>query len=176
LNDVEVISAKISLSSLRSYRKDIPNKGPVSSSSSGNGSQYSKIHIPHFSLFSGEETDGEQESPASIQASFVSIEEEVVKSTACYLYDYLRRSNATGLVLSLTGNINSTAVALIVRMMCEMMSKAVLTDHNSSVKTFAETIIGRVRILLLFSLSLSLFLIILLFSAYSGFSLRLTKI
>jgi NAD+ synthase (glutamine-hydrolysing) len=154
LNDVEVISAKISLSSLRSYRKDIPNKGPASSSSSGNGSQYSKIHIPHFSLFSGEETDGEQESPASIQASiqasFVSIEEEVVKSTACYLYDYLRRSNATGFVLSLTGNINSTAVALIVRMMCEMMSKAVLTDHNSSVKTFAETIIGKVRILLLF--------------------------
>jgi NAD+ synthase (glutamine-hydrolysing) len=143
LKDVEVISSEISISSFKSYRKDLLTKDKMSASSSSGGFQYPKIHIPNFSLCPYE-NDAEEESSV-VQPSFVPIEEEVVKSTACYLYDYLRRSHATGFLLSLTGNINSTAVALLVRMMCEMMSKAILTDHNSSVKTFAETIIGKVR-------------------------------
>lgn len=44
---------------------------------------------------------------------------------ACWLWDYLRRSGASGFLLPLSGGADSSAVAAIVGSMCQQVVKAV---------------------------------------------------
>ena len=65
-------------------------------------------------------------------------EEEIALGPACYLWDYLRRSGASGCLLALSGSIESCATATIVHSMCRMVipaindgEKQVITDVKS---------------------------------------------
>lgn len=47
---------------------------------------------------------------------------------SCYLWDYLRRSGASGFFLPLSGGADSASTALIVYNMCEVAFNSINTD------------------------------------------------
>lgn len=49
---------------------------------------------------------------------------------ACWLWDYLRRSGATGYMLPLSGGADSSATAAIVGNMCQLVTKAVAEGNK----------------------------------------------
>jgi len=52
-----------------------------------------------------------------------------VLGPACWLWDYLRRSKASGYFLPLSGGADSASVAVIIRVMCELaISSAIAGD------------------------------------------------
>ena len=61
--------------------------------------------------------------------------EEMVSAAACWMWDYLRRSGATGFVLPLSGGADSASTASIVFQMCRLMVNAERSG-NKSVKNF----------------------------------------
>lgn len=68
-------------------------------------------------------------------------EEEIALGPACWLWDYLRRSKASGYFVPLSGGIDSCATATIVYSMCRMVLQA-LDDGNEQVKTDVERLCG----------------------------------
>ena len=50
-------------------------------------------------------------------------EEEIALGPACWLWDYLRRSGASGFLLPLSGGADSSSVAAIVGCMCQLVVK-----------------------------------------------------
>lgn len=60
----------------------------------------------------------------SFQPRFHRPEEECCLGPACWLWDYLRRSKATGFLLPLSGGSDSSAVAAIVGVMCHLVYQA----------------------------------------------------
>lgn len=53
-------------------------------------------------------------------------QEEIAFGPACWLWDYLRRSGASGFLLPLSGGADSSAVAAIVGCMCQLVVKGTL--------------------------------------------------
>ncbi|CAN6458585.1 unnamed protein product [Victoria cruziana] len=52
-------------------------------------------------------------------------EEEIALGPSCWLWDYLRRSGASGFLLPLSGGADSSSVAAIVGCMCQLVTKAI---------------------------------------------------
>lgn len=52
---------------------------------------------------------------------------------ACWLWDYLRRSGASGFLLPLSGGADSSAVAAIVGSMCQLVVEAIQVSRMSPV-------------------------------------------
>lgn len=52
---------------------------------------------------------------------------------ACWLWDYLRRSGASGFLLPLSGGADSSAVAAIVGSMCQLVVEAIQVSWMSPV-------------------------------------------
>jgi len=48
---------------------------------------------------------------------------EVCEASACWLWDYLKRSNAIGFILQLNGDLDSAIVSLLVKIMCDKIYK-----------------------------------------------------
>jgi len=63
-----------------------------------------------------------------IEATYLRAEEEIARGPACWLWDYLRRSGATGFLLPLSGGADSASVAAIVGCMCQMVTSAMKDD------------------------------------------------
>jgi len=61
---------------------------------------------------------------------------EIIDTAACWLWDYLRRSGATGFVLPLSGGADSAVTATLVYHMCTKMIYAAYTLNNQVVKSF----------------------------------------
>ena len=61
-------------------------------------------------------------------------EEECGYGPACWLWDYLRRSGASGFLLPLSGGADSASVATIVRIMCDFVADAVKQGDEVVVK------------------------------------------
>ncbi|KAL6768958.1 NIC13 [Auxenochlorella protothecoides x Auxenochlorella symbiontica] len=55
---------------------------------------------------------------------YLAVEEEIAYGPAAWLWDYLRRSGATGFMLPLSGGADSSATAAIVGSMCRMVCEA----------------------------------------------------
>ena len=51
---------------------------------------------------------------------------------ACWLWDYLRRSNMAGFLLPLSGGIDSSSTAVIVGSMCTLVARACWYEHMCS--------------------------------------------
>ncbi|XP_065858988.1 glutamine-dependent NAD(+) synthetase-like isoform X2 [Euphorbia lathyris] len=71
-----------------------------------------------------------------IKISPYSPEEEISLGPACWLWDYLRRSEACGFLLPLSGAQDSSCVAAIVGSMCQLVVKEI-EDGNEQVKADA---------------------------------------
>ncbi|XP_050227068.1 glutamine-dependent NAD(+) synthetase-like [Mercurialis annua] len=63
-------------------------------------------------------------------------EEEIALGPACWLWDYLRRSEASGFLLPLSGEVASSSVAAIVGSMCQLVVKEI-ANGNEQVKADA---------------------------------------
>lgn len=63
---------------------------------------------------------------------------EIIDTAACWLWDYLRRSGATGFVLPLSGGADSAVTATLVYHMCTKMITAAYSSNNQVVKSFIK--------------------------------------
>jgi NAD+ synthase (glutamine-hydrolysing) len=133
LNDVEVITAYVNLATIQTFRNGIASLQEQSSRSK----PFPMIQIRHFSL--------RQQSSYFLSTSLSSLlvketvpmiasrlqtpEEECYQGPACWLWDYLRRSNASGFLLPLSGGADSASVAAIVRVMCIMVAQSALRGN-----------------------------------------------
>lgn len=57
------------------------------------------------------------------QIQYHAPEEEIAFGPGCWLWDYLRRSGASGFLLPLSGGADSSSVAAIVGCMCQLVVK-----------------------------------------------------
>lgn len=64
--------------------------------------------------------------------SMLTPEEEIARGPALWLWDYLRRSPASGFFLPLSGGVDSSSVAIIVYSMCRLIVEHV-THQNDQV-------------------------------------------
>eukprot|EP01018_Ginkgo_biloba_P034783 Gb_09664 [translate_table: standard] len=74
-----------------------------------------------------------------MQVRYHDPEEEIALGPACWLWDYLRRSGASGYLLPLSGGADSSSVAAIVGCMCQLVIKAI-ADGDEQVKSDAMRI------------------------------------
>lgn len=114
LDDVEVVTATVDLDLIQSKRKSHSFQ-----EQSINQPQIHKIAVD-FNLC---RSDRALSTPSPIiEAKLHSPEEELVLGAACWLWDYLRRSGASGFLLPLSGGADSSATAAIVGAMCQVIS------------------------------------------------------
>ena len=80
-------------------------------------------------------------SPA-IQPFLHTAEEEIAYGPACWLWDYLRRSGASGFFLPLSGGADSSATAAMVGSMCHLVCEA-LGNRDQAVAADVRRIVPR---------------------------------
>jgi NAD+ synthase (glutamine-hydrolysing) len=67
--------------------------------------------------------------------------EEIALGPACWLWDYLRRSKASGFFLPLSGGLDSCSVATIVYSMCRLVAQKAAENDAQTLKD-ARRIVG----------------------------------
>ncbi|DBA79501.1 TPA: hypothetical protein ACH3X2_007768 [Trebouxia sp. C0005] len=118
VNEVEVVTATVDLDEVVRYR------GVISSLQE----QASKAeHVPtvyvDWAACLPKDTDRLPSQP--IEVRYHDPEEEIALGPACWLWDYLRRSGASGYMLPLSGGADSSATAAIMGCMTQLVTKAV---------------------------------------------------
>mmetsp|Transcript_1921 Transcript_1921/g.6869 ORF Transcript_1921/g.6869 Transcript_1921/m.6869 type:complete len:599 (-) Transcript_1921:2147-3943(-) len=124
VKDVEVVTAVIDLNEIRAYRL-------VQHSRSAQSEH--QVWIPRikcdFALTSNKFCRRMRPS-RPIEVYFHAREAEISYGTACYLWDYLRRSKTGGYFLPLSGGLDSSSVATIVSVMCQLVFKEGVENRN----------------------------------------------
>lgn len=140
MRDVEVITATVDLDEVTSFRASMKSMCEQAASAAADGAALGKAQqrwIPCSHSMSQKE-DLPQLSPR-IDAQVPMPEEEIAKGPACWLWDYLRRSGASGFILPLSGGADSSSTAAIVASMCRMAVQTAVEDERvaSDVKRLA---------------------------------------
>ncbi len=118
INEIEVVTATVNLVDVRSYRGSRMS-GAVQTSRAST--------IPRiFVDFLISDTEKRNVTIPITQLKIYIPEEEIAYGPACWLWDYLRRSEAAGYFIPLSGGSDSGAVATIVGSMCQLVAKAIL--------------------------------------------------
>ncbi|KAL2902943.1 Glutamine-dependent NAD(+) synthetase [Bienertia sinuspersici] len=127
LKDVEVVVAHVDLDAVASLRL---------SSSSFQEQASSKTTVPSVIAPYKLCRSFNLEEPIShpLKIKYHEPEEEIAFGPACWLWDYLRRSGASGFLVPLSGGADSSSVAAIVGCMCQLVK---LRNGNEQVKTDA---------------------------------------
>mmetsp|Transcript_10331 Transcript_10331/g.14167 ORF Transcript_10331/g.14167 Transcript_10331/m.14167 type:complete len:581 (-) Transcript_10331:68-1810(-) len=137
LKDVEVVTATVNLDDVRSYRGGITSRGIQAAESQ---------HVPRFDVaFSLHKNNLEKirMPPTKPQTpKYVTPEEEIAYGPACWLWDYLRRSGMNGFFLPLSGGADSSAVATICAIMCELIVKE-CGEGNEDVKKDIQRVLNQ---------------------------------
>jgi NAD+ synthase (glutamine-hydrolysing) len=120
LSDVEVITATVDLEDVRSYRCSMSRALQATHTE-----KYERIEADKSLSDSGADLDPFLKPSPEIEIRYHSPEEEIALGPACWLWDYLRRCNAAGFFLPLSGGIDSCATATIVYSMCRLVIEAV---------------------------------------------------
>ena len=136
LRDIEVVSCVIDLEEVRCYRQA---SGSMQEQSSQSARRFPVVKVParlclplvpsmdrHVPQFHHPFNPAEP-TPPRIHCP----EEECLRGPACWLWDYLRRSAATGFLLPLSGGADSSSVCAIVFTMCLMAVEAVAENDLS---------------------------------------------
>jgi len=113
LRDVQVVTATVCLEEIKNYAGGSSSRGIQAADSVG----VQRVDVD-FQLKS--KTLRVPPSP-EIQPRLWIVEEEIGYGPACWLWDYLRRSGASGYFLPLSGGADSAATAAIVGLMCELV-------------------------------------------------------
>lgn len=105
LNDCEVITATVDLEEVRSHRF-APSRGMQSV----RAPEYKRIDAD-FSLSSWNNFDPDIRPSRKFAPKYHSPEEEIAMGPACWMWDYLRRSKAAGLLVPLVCNFSSPFIS-----------------------------------------------------------------
>ncbi|KAL1568858.1 NAD(+) synthase (glutamine-hydrolyzing) [Salvia divinorum] len=118
LKDVDMVIAQVDLDkvvnlrvSLSSYREQASCKNKVPS-----------VFVP-YKLCHSFKLQNSISTP--IKVEYPSREEEIAMGAACWLWNYLRRSGASGFLLPLSGEVQTCSVAAIVACMCQLVVKEI---------------------------------------------------
>lgn len=138
LDDVEVVVATVDLDDVSTMRGRV---GAFQQSSASHGS-YPSVSIPiRLSMASDSSAECAAMISRVIEPKYALPEEEIAYGPACWMWDYLRRSGASGFLLPLSGGADSASTAAIVGAMCQMVAAAV-RDKNIDVVEDVERITG----------------------------------
>ncbi|ELK13223.1 glutamine-dependent NAD(+) synthetase isoform X1 [Pteropus alecto] len=123
LGDVEVLTATLDLEDVRSYRAEISSRNLAAS----RVSPYPRVKVD-FALSHHEDV---LEPPSeALEWKYHSVGEEISLGPACWLWDFLRRSQQAGFFLPLSGGIDSAATACLVYSMCHQVCEAVRNGNQ----------------------------------------------
>ncbi|KAF2800688.1 glutamine-dependent NAD(+) synthetase with GAT domain-containing protein [Melanomma pulvis-pyrius CBS 109.77] len=135
-NDVEVVTAVVDIEAVRSYRF-APSRGIQAI----HAPTYERIEVK-FSLSSdGDDFDLNLKPTGTQKLKIHQPEEEISLSAACWMWDYLRRSQQAGFLIPLSGGIDSCATATLVFSMCRIVVDAL--KDNAQVRADVQRIAGR---------------------------------
>ncbi len=122
ISDVEVVTATVDLSDVRSYR---------GSRMSGAVQASRGVSIPQITTdFCISDREQRYVTNPKTDIKVHLPEEEIAFGPACWLWDYLRRSEAAGYFVPLSGGSDSGAVATLVGSMCQLVAKAILSEEK----------------------------------------------
>ncbi|EXA50769.1 NAD+ synthase (glutamine-hydrolysing) [Fusarium oxysporum f. sp. pisi HDV247] len=127
LDDVEVVTATVDLEEVRAYRF-----APSRNFQAVQAPVYERIEVD-FSL-GHEDLDLLRAPTAPRPACYHVPEEEIALGPACWLWDYLRRSRASGYLVPLSGGIDSCATATIVFSMCRLVVEAIKAGNEEVIE------------------------------------------
>ncbi|KAF5607861.1 NAD+ synthase (glutamine-hydrolyzing) [Fusarium subglutinans] len=127
LDDVEVVTATVDLEEVRAYRF-----APSRNFQAVQAPVYERIEVD-FSL-GHEDLDLLHAPTAPRPARYHVPEEEIALGPACWLWDYLRRSRASGYLVPLSGGIDSCATATIVFSMCRLVVEAIKAGNEEVIE------------------------------------------
>ncbi|KAH6774040.1 carbon-nitrogen hydrolase family protein [Perilla frutescens var. frutescens] len=129
LKDVEMVVAQVDLDAVASLRGSISSFQEQASCKP----KVSSVEVP-YRLCQSFKLQMLLSSPLKIQ--YHSPEEEIAFGPGCWLWDYLRRSGASGFLLPLSGGADSSSVAAIVGCMCQLVVKEI-SEGDEQVKADA---------------------------------------
>nr|XP_035923653.1 glutamine-dependent NAD(+) synthetase isoform X2 [Halichoerus grypus] len=118
LDDVEVLTATLDLEDVRSYRAEVSSRNLAAS----RVSPYPRVKVD-FALSCHEDLLAPPSEP--VEWKYHSPAEEISLGPACWLWDFLRRSQQAGFFLPLSGGVDSAATACLVYSMCHQVCEAV---------------------------------------------------
>ncbi|XP_028774677.1 glutamine-dependent NAD(+) synthetase [Neltuma alba] len=118
LKDVEIVAAQIDLDAVASLRGSISTFQEQASC---------KTRVPSVAVAYNLCRPFNLKVTLSIphKIKYHSPEEEIAFGPGCWLWDYLRRSGASGFLLPLSGGADSSSVAAIVGCMCQLVVKEI---------------------------------------------------
>ncbi|KAM0854461.1 hypothetical protein ACQ4PT_050421 [Festuca glaucescens] len=119
LKDVEVLDALIDLDAVSSYRACV-------SSFREQASHVTKVPCVNVQYKLCQTFHNGMIPTDPIEIMYHCPEEEIAFGPSCWLWDYLRRSRASGFLLPLSGGADSSSVAAIVGCMCQLVIKGQL--------------------------------------------------
>jgi NAD+ synthase (glutamine-hydrolysing) len=131
LNDIDIVTANLNLTEIDAYRFSVASTCAQAEASLSTA--FKVFDIPNFKLVTGEPMTF---SSPLYEMPFFPPEIEIGKGVACWLWDYLRRSKASGFFLPLSGGADSAATLAIVSSMCHLVVaklKDTRVDYNSRV-------------------------------------------
>lgn len=130
LKDVEVVSCILDLDMVRSMRVAFKSRAIQAEVSR----KIPKVQFEHrVARILNLKEDEELAKPLKLEDVLHCPEEEIALAPACYLYDYLRRTGASGFFLPLSGGADSSAVAVIVYNMGCLLYEAIVKENNTKV-------------------------------------------
>uniref|UniRef100_A0A2P2JMK4 Glutamine-dependent NAD(+) synthetase n=1 Tax=Rhizophora mucronata TaxID=61149 RepID=A0A2P2JMK4_RHIMU len=118
LKDVEVVIAQVDLDAVASLRGSISSFQEQASCKT----RVPSVAAPYI-LCQPFNLQMSLSSPVKI--NYHSPQEEIAFGPSCWLWDYLRRSGASGFLLPLSGGADSSSVAAIVGCMCQLVVKEI---------------------------------------------------
>ncbi len=133
LKEVETTVADIDFERVQSFRGSIRSFGEQAAATNG----YPRIKVD----FNLTPDDPVSEVSDPIEPKYLTPEEEIAKGPALWLWDYLRRSGASGFFLPLSGGVDSSATASIVASMCQMVVDEAARGNKQVIKD-ARRIVG----------------------------------
>jgi NAD+ synthase (glutamine-hydrolysing) len=122
--EVEVLTATVDLDAVVSYRGAVASLQEQASAAL----PFPLVRVDDFTLCAPSDKLTGPTRP--IEPEYLMSEEEISLGPALWLWDYLRRSGASGFLLPLSGGADSSAVAAIVGSMCQLVFETIKYDGN----------------------------------------------
>jgi len=121
VNDVEVVTAVVDLSDIRSFRASTPSRGRQAANSR-------TVAVVPVSF----QMTGCEEAPTGpMKETILLPEQEIAYGPACWMWDYLRRSGGGGYFLPLSGGADSSSTAALVGSMCQQVVEAIQEGNEA---------------------------------------------
>lgn len=124
LTHQEVITATVDLQEVRSQRGSFNSR----SAQAAVVEPYQRVVIDIALSPVGSGVDANLVPTGRIEPRYHTPQEEIALGPACWLWDYLRRSKASGFFLPLSGGLDSCSVATIVFSMCRLVAAKAAED------------------------------------------------